>query len=332
MLLSPGAFPSRLHFDSKMQTFPTQYSLRHLLEQAQATPRAFVLALVVATRGSSYRKAGALALIEADGLICGCISGGCLEEQMIEAAQSTLADGAARLLTLDTRTDEDRWFGSQSGCRGEVDLLLLPSSADGRHPLLEELQRANAQHQALDLCVRTRATPPSYRSASGALADDEIAVQIPPVPRVLLLGGGPEAPALIALSRTLGWWLEVVEHRARYLAQARLTEADRVHCARPAEQLKTMNLAIFDAVICATHLYDEDALCLKQLAETDVAFVGVLGPRVRAQELLAELGPDVSAALAPRLHAPVGIALGAYGPESVALSIAARLAELFARA
>jgi len=316
-----------------MQTFPTRYSQRHLLEQACSQSRACVVALVVATRGSSYRKAGALALIDADGLISGCISGGCLEAQMVAAAHAALGDGNACMLRLDTRTDDDRWFGSQSGCRGEIDLLLLPHTGDGMHPAIAALLIAERAHQCLAICVNTDSETPTWRvHDQRAASASEVIVSIPPTPRILLLGGGPEAPALIEFAHSVGWWLEVVEHRARYLAQARLTGADRVHAARPAELLAKLDVSMFDAVICATHLYDEDARCLQQLAASDVPFIGLLGPRARAEEMLLELGSEINTALISRLHAPVGIAIGAYGPESVALSIAARLAEAFARA
>jgi xanthine dehydrogenase accessory factor len=316
-----------------MQTFPSHHSLRHLLACHAAARGPWVLALVVATRGSSYRKAGALALLDADELRSGCISGGCLEADLLVAAQQALRDGANRHLRLDTRTDDDRFFGSQSGCRGEVDLLLVPSAADGKHALLDLLQRADAEHKSLALAVDLHACPPRWRATKTlAIAHaDTIALEIAPTPRVLLLGGGPEAPPLIELAQTCGWWLEVVEHRARYLAQGRLAGADRVHCARPAEALATLACNGFDAVICASHLYDEDLRCLERLSASQVPLIGVLGPRARADELLGELPPAAALLLVGRVHAPIGIALGAYGPEAVALSVAARLTEAFAR-
>ncbi len=314
-----------------MQTFPSRYTLRALLENYTANRRPVVVALVVATRGSSYRKAGALALVDAGGLVCGCISGGCLEAELVDAALRVLASGANARLRLDTRTDDDRLFGSQSGCRGEVDLLLMAGDAGGRHSFLEALLAAAAARRSLTVRVDFDAAVPTCRIVDEASAVEDIAVRIDPVPRVLLLGGGPEAPPLIELARALGWWLEVVEHRGRYVAQARLAAADRVHCGRPGEVLGGLLAEGFDAVICATHLYEEDRRCLELLAPSAVPLIGVLGPATRGQELLAELDADRRNALDGRLHAPFGIALGAYGPESVALSIAARLTEAFAR-
>ena len=314
-----------------MDDFPSHYSLRALLENYAARPRPVVLVLVVATRGSSYRKAGALALIDQCGLSCGCISGGCLEADLLAAGLRALESAKLGHLCLDTRTDEDRWFGSQSGCRGEIEVLLIPSDRCGSHALLDALQLADSEQRALTLRIDLAPGNPSYRLDDDAEDDGAIRVRIEASPRVLLLGAGPEGPPLIELAKRMGWWLEVVEHRARYLAQGRLSGADRVHGERPAEVLERLTDVRFDAVICASHLFDEDRRCLELLAASAVPVIGVLGPVARGVELLAELTTEQRDALAGRVHAPIGIALGAYGPEAVALSIAARLLGFFAR-
>lgn len=311
-----------------MLSYPVHHSLRHLLADWRARPRAAVAALVMATRGSSYRKPGALALIDNDGLVAGCISGGCLEADLVAAAQTALATGEIRRASFDTRSDEDRWFGSQSGCRGETEVLLWPSGGP-RHPLLDALVAADEAHQVL--FVDARADPPQILSSTVGPASADC-VRIAPPPRLLLLGGGPEAPALLALARTLGWHVDLIEHRARYLADARLADADRLIDARPGDALSELDLSAYDAALCATHLYDEDQRCLTRLAPSSIAFVGLLGPAVRRDELLGELPPALAANLRDRLEGPVGLMLHSHGPESVALSIAARLTQVFAGA
>lgn len=281
-------------------------------------PGPLTLAVVIATRGSSYRKAGALALLSEDGLLAGCISGGCLEQELIEKAQTARRQAQPCVHRFDTRSDEDRWFGSQTGCRGEIDILLVPPGIDGSHRLLAALQAADAAQQTLwlDAWMPT-AIQWSLQTLEGALA-------LRPSPRLLLLGGGPEAPPLLTLARTLGWYTTVVEHRERYLAEGRLDAADRTLAERPAAALRRGFEGHFDAVLCMTHLYDEDRQCLQQLALAPPPFVGVVGPAQRREELMAELGADVAAALA-HLQGPVGLMLGAHGPEAMALAIMAQL-------
>ena len=304
-----------------MHSYPRQHTLRHLLEAWAARPRAATVALVVATQGSSYRKAGALALVDADGLVAGCISGGCLETELVSDAQAALDSGRCLRRQYDTRGDDDRWFGSQSGCRGATDVLLWPAADP--HPLLAALTAADEAHR----CVWVdAATDPPEVHTSGA--EGRVRIALPP--RVLLLGGGPEAPPLLAIAQTLGWRVDVVEHRARYHAEGRLADADRCIEARPGDALASLDADRYDAALCASHLYDEDRRCLEILAGTALPLIGLLGPPARRDELLAELDPETRERLGDRLQAPVGLALGAHGPEAVAMAIAARLTQAFA--
>lgn len=308
-----------------MQTYPSAHTHRAVLEAARAHTGALTLALVITTRGSSYRKAGALALIADTGLLAGCISGGCLEQDLLDSAMLARGDGRNRRLRFDTRSDEDRWFGSQTGCRGEIEVLLIPSAADGTHAVLQALLAADAAQQRLWLQVDTDDTL-DFGCARPPASADALLVPIGPSPRLLLLGGGPEAPPLIALARTCGWHVVVVEHRERYLAQGRLQGADRVIAARPAVGLADLNPQQFDAVLCMSHLYDEDRLCLQQLAAAAPAWLGVVGPAQRRLDLLAELDPVAAQALA-HLEGPVGVHLGSHGPEAMALAMLARLVQ-----
>lgn len=306
--------------------YPAEHSLRQLLQSWLGNPRPVVVALVTATTGSSYRKPGALALIDAQGLAVGCISGGCLEADLVSAAQQALLSGECVVVRYDTRSDEDRVFGSQTGCRGEVEVLLWPDASGTGHLLLDALLAADAAHQSIWVGPSRAPLPPllgdGENHPSGWL-------RIAPPPRLLLLGAGPEAPALIGMARTLGWRVEVVEQRARYLAGDRLQAADRVLASRPASALPDLKLDGYDAAICATHLFDEDRACLELLAGSAIPFIGLLGPGMRREELLGELPQAVAARLRDRVEGPAGVMLGAHGPEAVALSIVARLTQRF---
>jgi xanthine dehydrogenase accessory factor len=145
-----------------------------------------------------------------------------------------------------------------------------------------------------------------------------------PTPRLLLVGAGPEAPALISTVRLLGWRVFVTDHRKRLLDE-RGAGADRTIAGRPREALEALGNEPLDACIVMTHTASSDREALSALAETGVPFIGLLGPQARRDELLAELDDGARAALSTRLHAPVGIRLGGHGPEVLALSISAEL-------
>ena len=81
-----------------------------------------VLATIVETKGSTYKKPGAMMLVTGDGAPAGLLSGGCLEDDIAAHARGVLADGKARLIEYDLTDDSP--FGLGLGCRGEVEIML----------------------------------------------------------------------------------------------------------------------------------------------------------------------------------------------------------------
>lgn len=326
----------------------------------RARGEVFALALVVASEGSTYRKPGALALVAADGARRGVISGGCLEPGLDAVAAEVLRDGAPRLAEFDTRDDDDLLFGSGSGCRGRLRVLVMPVWPARAAPLFEAIARAHDRHQVLRLalCLQGDALGRGAGrcgadalglglDAAGvrALLDDAAAephlatpegreapfavFAVRPPPRLLLFGAAPEAPTLARIARGAGWIVEVADHRQTPIAAMR-GEADRVFAARPAAALTAIAAGALDAAIVMTHTASADLEALRALAAYAIGYVGLLGPPARRDELLAQLDEAERVRLRPRLHAPVGLALGGEGPEAIALSIAAGLQRHFA--
>lgn len=327
---------------------------RRILEELgslAAARQAFTLALVVHCSGSTYRKPGALAVVRADGTRRGVISGGCLESDLETAARSALAETRARVQIFDTLADDDLIFGSGSGCRGRMQVLLLPVAAGRSHPLCEALQAAERSQRTLRAALVTSgphvgggflwsgdtetalepAVVPARALESHAPGEYPLpdgsscaVVHLPPSPRLLLIGAGPEAPPLIAIANRLGWRVTLTDHREALL-RLHGSQATRTICARPASALAALGDERPDACIVMTHSAANDREALATLARRDEPFVGLLGPADRRNELLAVLAPAARRSLAARLRSPVGIRLGGYGPEALALSICAEL-------
>lgn len=314
--------------------------------------RSFALALVTDTEGSTYRKPGALALVADDGERFGAISGGCLEPALDQLARDALASGRVEVALFDTRGDDDLLFGSGSGCRGRMRVLAWPVPP-GAHAFFDALSAAQANGVALDLLLAVDATdagrgfawragarvdfdPPSTAlallDASPGLHEHEGALfarlRIAPAPRLLLVGAGPEAPAMLRLANTLGWRADVADHREGLLLASRLGDAHALHHGRPAAVLSSLE-AMPGAALVMTHVASTDLEALRALAAMPVGYVGLLGPPGRRDELLAGLADAERAALRPRLRAPVGLPLGGEGPEAIAMAVAAQLQQFF---
>lgn len=300
-----------------------------------------VVGVVVNTNGSTYRKRGALILLDATGMRAGALSGGCLENEVEEHARIVLARGTALMARFDTNGEDDRLFGSGVGCSGEMNVLLAPLPAD-EAPLRSALVDACARSAWFKLvlatanecvgCGEARVGSHVHRfAANGRAASstqsfiERVAIAVPPPPRVLLLGAGPETRPLAALARMLGWYVEVFERRESWSAHADCIGVDLRHASGPDSITELLGARHFDAVLVMNHNYDLDARCLHHLAESSAGYVGLLGPPARRDALLTEIGDIAATQLEPRLYAPVGLRLGGEGPEAIALAIVAQL-------
>jgi xanthine dehydrogenase accessory factor len=284
----------------------------------RAAGRAFSLVLVARTEGSTYRKSGAVALVGADGAHVGVISGGCLESGVETLAREALRAGAPRLKVFDTRSDDDLVFGSGSGCRGRMHVLALPGTAAASRALVDAIIDAGGARRPITLALDAL--------APGLLDGGEVTIR--PAPQVLVLGAGPEAPPLVRIGQTLGWYCIVADAREGLLAPERIGRVDRVLPRRPAAALRELSGERFDAALVMTHVADADLEALRALAVAQVPYVGLLGPPARRDELLARLDASERDALRARLRAPLGLPLGGEGPEAIALAIAAELQKI----
>ncbi len=145
-----------------------------------------------------------------------------------------------------------------------------------------------------------------------------------PVPRLLVLGAGPDAVPLVRMAAEVGWLVTVADHRPAYIAKGGFEAAERAATIDPPALDGEIDLETFDAVIVMSHHLNTDRTYLAQLATVETAYVGVLGPPARKARLLDELG-DLGVAFRARLKGPVGLDIGADSPESIAVSILAEL-------
>jgi xanthine/CO dehydrogenase XdhC/CoxF family maturation factor len=313
------------------------HRLLPLFARARLSNEPLVLATVIRTAGSTYAKAGAQMLIASDGEYAGLLSGGCLEGDLREHARAVAATGTARIVSYDLRSTTDALFGLGAGCEGAMDVLLTRVSADDGWQPLETMSRHF--FAGADLRVAFVVVPASTDIPLGAClpVDGPLSAARPnttlvhegagvfvaaltPAPRVLLLGGGPDARPVAELANFLGWRVTVVDHRSAYLAPARFAEETRLVESRAADVAAAVDIDAHAAAIVMSHHLDSDLDYLRVLAASSIPYVGLLGPAARREKLLADLGAAADA-LRPRLRAPVGLDIGGRAPESIALSI-----------
>jgi xanthine/CO dehydrogenase XdhC/CoxF family maturation factor len=148
------------------------------------------------------------------------------------------------------------------------------------------------------------------------------------VPQVLVIGAGPDAVPLVRMADELGWRVTITDHRESYIGQGAFHVAERRCHVATGDLAGVGDPVQFAAAIVMSHHLDTDRTWLETLAPTGIPYVGLLGPAARRDRLLGEI--TGAAALSGRLHGPVGLAIGADTPESIALSILAEMQSFLA--
>jgi xanthine/CO dehydrogenase XdhC/CoxF family maturation factor len=338
--------------------------------KARAAREPLVLVTVYSTLGSTYSKAGARMLIAAGGESQGLISGGCLESDLSLHAAKVLESKTARCVSYDLRDESDELFGLGVGCRGVIEVLLQPVLvADGHEPLAAIAEvlmgdEPGGVATVIDSSVQDLASgatvivtagelgavgvPEVWRERlrEGALAalarrsarlENEpggvrvLYAPLAPIPRVLILGAGPDAVPLVNMLAELGWRVTIADHRPVYLERKGLERAERRLHVKPKALARELALSAFDAIVVMSHHLDTDKAYLTALAGVKLPYLGLLGPPARRQRLLDDLG-DLAGGLKHRLRGPVGLDISADSAESIALSIAAEIQLVLARA
>jgi xanthine/CO dehydrogenase XdhC/CoxF family maturation factor len=127
-----------------------------LFERERVAGRATVLATIINTAGSTYRKAGAQMLIAQSGEYAGLLSGGCLEGDLREHAQQVLRTRKAQIVQYDMRSADDQLFGLGAGCEGAMDILLQAAGSDNQWQPLAALQQHWQTNQAVRVGLMVR--------------------------------------------------------------------------------------------------------------------------------------------------------------------------------
>jgi xanthine/CO dehydrogenase XdhC/CoxF family maturation factor len=313
------------------------------------------IATVVRISGSAYRRPGAKFLVAEDGSTTGGVSGGCLETDVRALGLEVARDGAPRLLHYDTGSDEETLWGLGLGCEGAVDVFVQPAGAEMVSGAAARILESIGAAVPLAVCTvvegdgagrslvlaggklsgatgspeldRAAAERAAQLVESGDSSLDQIAGRsvfvdvLRPPPALVVFGAGDDARPLAALAAQAGFEVTVVDHRRAFLTPERFPPPARLLLRRAEDGLEGLAFSRRHFAVVQTHALQHDREWLRALFAQPLAYLGLLGPRTRKDQILRQLGtgePD-------KLFAPVGLDLAADGPEQVAVSIVAEM-------
>ena len=327
-------------------------------EHWQSTGKPMVLATVYDTQGSTYTKAGHRILIASNLDYQGLVSGGCLEGDLAERASEVIIANEPTAITYDMRDDADDLWGLGVGCNGLIRVFLQPLIAEeGYEPFSKIVKRLGTPGSVVvaTIIISKPGAPPvgttlvwdgsevesesleglvpgcqsAHTAGRAVLSTEESGMTVlyaplQPIRRILVLGAGLDALPVVNMAAELGWRVTIADHRPAYLEKGVFESAERTELINPEHMSRDLDPGSYDAVVVMSHHLLTDQIYLGQLAETNVEYVGVLGPAARKNRLLDSLG-STSGSLSDRLKGPVGIDIGANDPESIALSLLAEI-------
>ena len=287
--------------------------------------RRVLLVTVVRTWGSSPRPEGAMLAVRDDGLVEGSVSGGCIEDDIVDRVRRDgLTATRCEAVTYGVTADEARRFGLP--CGGTIQLVLEPLSREsGIRALLHEVEAGRLVQRRLDL-TDGRATLSPARATDGLHFDGrQLTTVHGPRYRLLVIGASQLSKYLAEIAVGLDYQVTVCDPREEYAATWDVAGVTLVR-TMPDDTVVAMNLDERSAVVALTHDPKLDDLALMEALKSPAFYVGALGSRAnnaKRRQRLQEF--DLTVAQVARLHGPIGLFIGSRTPPEIAVSILAEL-------
>ena len=287
--------------------------------------RRVLLVTVVKTWGSSPRPEGAMLAVREDGLVVGSVSGGCIEDDIVdrtrrEGQKSTRCE----VVTYGVTADEARRFGLP--CGGTIQLVLEPLTREsGIRALLREVEAGHLVTRRLELSSGFATLHPA-QAVDGLVFDGKTLTTIHgPRYRMLVIGASQLSKYLAEIAVGLDYQVTICDPRDEYTETWDIPGVRLVR-TMPDDTVKAMKLDERCAVVALTHDPKLDDLALMEALKSPAFYIGALGSRAnnaKRRERLREF--ELTDAEIARLHGPIGLYIGSRTPPEIAVSILAEV-------
>jgi xanthine dehydrogenase accessory factor len=307
--------------------------LRTLRDWRKAGRRG-LLATVVRTWGSSPRPVGSIMALCEDGSVVGSVSGGCIEDDLIDrftqayagkASGRSIPSGPPEFVKYGITADEAHRFGLP--CGGTLELLLeFDPDADSLAHLVEQLERGQLMRRTVLLADGRAALEPADTPSELLVDGQRVVNTFGPEYRMLLIGAGQLTEYLATMALFSGFAVTVCDPREEYRGAFNVSGAKLVH-EMPDDVVKAFRPDRRSCVVALTHDPKLDDLALLEALETEAFYVGAIGSRrnndARRQRMIEHF--EQTEASLERLRGPIGIYIGSKTPPEIAVSVMAEI-------
>ena len=299
-----------------------------VLRSAEAWRKAghrVTLGTIVKTWGSAPRPVGALVVIRDDGQVVGSVSGGCVEDDLIDKVRSrAVAKDLPQVMTYGVTNEEATRWGLP--CGGTLQLVLEPvSEKSGIEALLATIAQQQLVKRRLELNTgAVTQEPGNWRDALDF--DGKVLTTVHgPRWRLVLIGAGQLTQYLAEMAHMLDYHVTVIDPREEYAAGWKVAGVP-LERGMPDDIVREMNLDGHSAVVALTHDPKLDDLALMEALKSAAFYVGAIGSKKNNDARRKRLEEfDVSADEIARLRGPVGLYIGSKTPPEIAVAILAEM-------
>ncbi len=311
-----------------------------------------VLATIINVEGSAYLKEGTVMAFFEDSSELGILSGGCLENDLKERAEHLMFKNGSTSIEYDMMAIDEFSWGQSNGCNGKITILLEHIDKQMQnHFKKTNSYLKNGETVLLVKKITEPGTVCSYffvtnqkhifgnmdeschlpidhwlKEQNNKLVTldkaEKYFVQVfKPQKRIIIFGAGPDVRPLVSIAHKTGFSVIVTDWREAYCQKAFFPDADELVIDFPSSFIRKFTFSSTDSIVIMTHNFRKDQEILTLILQQKQHYVGILGPRNRTERLFTDAGIPKS------LHSPIGINIGAQGPEEIAVSIIAEIIE-----
>lgn len=338
--------------------------MREIIEDIQKWKnqgKNIAVATIVKAEGSPMRPIGSKMAVTSDQQITGSVTGGCIEGAVYEEAQEVIASGRPKMLHYGVASDQNPWEVGLS-CGSSLDVFVEALQTPAWQTLYQPMQSAiderrmlacvtllNGEMIGAKMIVRPDGTKEGSLGsdpldhAALEVAQQQMSARDPktvklegdleafvdvfqPPFRLMIVGAGHIGIPLVSLARVLGFYTIVIDPRKAYATRERFPDADELILEWPSDAIKRLQPDQGTYIAVVSHDDKLDNPALAEALQSNAAYVGVLGTKRNVPKrlnILRELG--VNEAQMKKLHAPIGLDIGAVPPEEIALSVLAEM-------
>lgn len=289
------------------------------------------LATVIGTWGSSPRPVGSLLGCDADGHIVGSLSGGCVEDDLLEKlTRGELAVTAAQFFKYGVTAEESEKFGLP--CGGSLLIIIEPLKPDAKHQahfahLCSQLAKRQRVQRIVDLPNRSFDHIDVDTHAPLAWDEEQQVLKhtYGPQHQLFIIGAGMVSKYLAEMAMSLDYAVTVCDPRQQTIHDFSIAGVRLIN-DMPDDAIRAYANDPDSAIVALTHDPRIDDMGLMEALKTKAFYVGAMGSsRTSASRRDRLEALDLSDTEIARLHAPIGLPIGSKTPPEIAIAILAEI-------